>query len=162
MAATFTFAESYATIPTVVDPATFLNFLATNTASGSDATTNTAAAPIVTTGSTVYSYERWFRGHWVSTFTSVTSILFQKSAGTIPGTITVNAKNIGTSTYATAVNTLSAGTANITTNGTTVSDSSTLTSAGYSYYFVMQLTVPTGSTQGNIGTQTWQMGWNEV
>lgn len=164
MAATFTFAESHTTVPTVVDPATYINLLSANIASGSDATTAPAANPIVIPpSSTAYSYERWLRGHWASTFTSVAAITFCKHLGTLGTGVTVYAGNTGDATYDAPVNTVSSvATTNISTNDTTVADSSTLTSAGYSNYFVLQLRVASTASSGSIGTQTWQMAWNEV
>ena len=164
MASTFTVAESYGVSPTVVDPATYINLLGANAASGSDATTAPNANPIaIPAAGSAYSFERWLRGHWVSTFTSITSVTFTRHLGALGTGVTMKAGNTGTSSYATAVNTASGvATTAITTLDTTISDATSLTAAGYSFYFVVQLIVASTAAQGTIGTMTYRFAWNEV
>ena len=89
MAAVFDFSESYGATPTVTDT-DYVNLLSADIASGTDATTTPAANPIVIpAASYAYSYERWIRGHWTGTFSTVTSVNFWKQSGTLPGSVKI-------------------------------------------------------------------------
>lgn len=163
MASTFAVSESYGTSgsQTTADT-TAINLLSTNTASGSDTTTNTAAAPItIPAASNAYSYERYIRGHWTGTFTSISSVTFWKKSGTLGTGVTINAASKGNQTYATPVNTASS----IATAAIPTTQGAGLTpaySTAFSDYVVLQLVVASTASSGNIGTITYTFGWNEV
>lgn len=163
MAATFSFSESYGAGPTTADT-TKVNFLSSNTASGSDTTTNTAANPItIPAASSAYSYERWVQGHWTGTFSSISSVTFYKYSGTLGTGVTLNGADRGSQTYATAVNTASSIATTASTSWDAVGEAFTLGySSNFSDYVVMQLVIGSTASAGSIGTQTFRFGWSET
>ena len=166
MASTTSFAESYSTTPTRADNA-YISLLGSNSyGSGTDTTTNANAYPVVLTGGTTYSYEKWLQLHVTGgTFSSITSLVFWKVSGSAPANTTLNAGTTGNTTYTTAVMTSSptASTGIPTSQGAGLSVGPTpITAAGYSNYVVMQLTVTASAASGNSGTLTFRFGWSEV
>jgi hypothetical protein len=161
MASSFIFSQSHTTTPTVEDN-NYVNLLSANVASGSDLTTAPAANPITIPGAgSSYSYERYLRGHWTGTFSTITSIYFWKSAGT-PGTgWTINAGNKANQTYATPVATASTiATAAIpTTQGTGLTPTY---AAAFCDYIVLQAVLGTTCTPGALATLTYTFQWNET
>jgi len=171
MASSFTFNESYGAGPTTGDTS-YLNFQSNDGASGSDATTNTAANPIVIpAASYAYSYERALRGHWTGSFATITTVYFWKQSGTLSGTLKIKAlkKASSPTAYQQVVTTAStiAGVGGNEANTTNDIPTATGTinpayATAYSDYIYMQLVVPAGSASGSIGTMTYRMGWNET
>ena len=166
MASTFAMNETYGTSgsPTSVDTS-YLNLLAANVASGSDASMAPAANPIALPASgTNYSFERYFRAHFTGTFTSISTITFYKSAGSLGTGIGITCGTTGNATYTTPVNTASSYSSAVpTTSGGAVSFGPTsLSAAGYSYYGVMQMTVASTASSGVVATQTYRFAWQEV
>lgn len=184
MAATYGAIESYAATG---GAATKINFLSTDTASGSDETTNTAAAPIaIPAASYSFSYERWIRANFTSSFTTISTIKFWRAAGTLTGSIKIKAlvKTAVATTFVTPITTTSTYAGSNGQEGTTTNDlayaASTTAPGGAltpamntgslgtpattncSDYIVMQLVVPSGSASGTIGSHTFRFGWNEV
>lgn len=171
MASTFAMSESYGASPTVTDT-TKLNLLAADIASGSDETTVPNANPIAIPGAGyAYSYERWCRGHFTGSFTSITSVYFWKYSGTLSGSIKIKAKvkTPSPTVYVQSINTAStyagaSGNEATATNDIPVA-TGTLNPAyltNYTDYIILQLVVPSGSASGSIGTMTYRFGWNEV
>lgn len=162
MASAFAWSESYSTGPTKADT-TFINLYSSNSvASGSDATTVPAANTIlIPAAGSSYSYEKWIQGHWTGTFTTITAVYFWKSAGT-PGTgCTLNAGDVGSQTYSTAVATASS----VATAGIPTAQGTGLTlgyATAFSDYIVLQLVVGTTAVQGAGATMTYSMQWNET
>lgn len=167
MAASFTASETHGASgsPTTADNA-FISLLSANIGSGTDATTNARENPVAIPGAgSAYSFERWLRGHWTGTFTSVSAIALWKNSGTLNSGFVVNLGTPGTGTYATPVATASSvATAAIpTTAGTALSlGPTTLSAAGYSYYAVVQGVIASTAASGVNPTCTWRFGWNEV
>lgn len=184
MAATYSGFESYAATGADV---TKFNFLSTDTASGTDETTNTAAAPIaIPAASYSYSYERWIRAHWTSSFTTISTIKFWRAAGTLTGSIKIKAlvKTPNPYTFVTPITTTSTYAGSNGNEGTATNDlayaasttapggaltplmntgtTGTPTTTNCSDYIIMQLVVPSGSASGTIGSHTFRFGWNEV
>jgi hypothetical protein len=160
MAATFAFSETYGVSTGTTADTSYVHLLASDVASGNSG--NHAAYPItIPTSGTTYSYERWIRGHWTGSFTSISSVLFWKSAGTVGTGCTLNAGDKGNQTYASPVNTVSSvATATIpTTSGTALS-------LGYSTafcdYAVLQLAVTSTGVAGANGSITYKYQWNET
>lgn len=173
MAAVFSFNESYGPTQTVTSVDTsYLNLLSADAASGSDTTTTTAANPItIPAASYAYSYERWLRGHWSGSFTTISAVYFWKYSGTLPGSVKIKAlkKASAPTTYVAPVVTASTVCGTSGNEATATSDIPTATgtinpayATNFSDYVVMQLVVPSGSASGSIGTMTYRMGWNEV
>lgn len=170
MASTFSFAETYGV--SSGGDCTKVNFLSTNTASGTDTTTNTLAAPITIEGSDNYSYERWIRGHWTGTFNGISNIrVWASTSGPGTGvTIQGNVKTPNPTTYVTAVDTDSTfATTNIpTVQGSglqpTYNSGSTGTPATTqcSDYVVLQMTVANTASPGYVTAVTFNYGWDET
>ena len=119
------------------------------------------------------SYEKWVRGRWTGTFTSITNTKFYKSAGTaltvsriIKGgtaviasytTPVASASVVATSemethlTVGTALTPLPPG-----AGGGTSGD------ANYSEYVALQLVTTVAASPGAIPTQTYTMQWDET
>jgi len=177
MASSLIFMESYGA-SSGADNA-HISLLAADIASGSDDTTVANANPIVVGGSYAYSYERWIRGHWSGTFTTISSVYFWKQSGTLTGSIKIKAKvkTPNPTTYIQPIVTASTYAGASGNEGTTTNDIPTATgtlnptfnagstgtpaTTNCSDYIIMQLVVPTGSASGNTAC-TWRFGWNEV
>lgn len=163
MASTFANSESYGAGPTTAD-ATCINLLSTSTASGSDTSTNTLAAPItVIPGSTARSYERWIQGHWTGTFGGITNVTFYKYSGT-PGTgCSLFGGDRGSQTYATAVNTDSSIATTDSASWDASGEAFTLAySTAFSDYVVLQLDVADTASPGKNADITYRWGWDET
>ena len=166
MSSTFSASEAYGAGPTVVDPTTAINLLASDAASGSDTTTVPNANPIAIPGAgTAYSYERWLRGKWTGVGTSITSITVCHHLVALPTGVTLYGGCKTNASYVQSVNTVSSyATNNISTADTTFADGSSLGSGTVqSFYEVLQLRVAsTCVTPGNLGNLTIRFGWNEI
>ena len=162
MASSFTVNETYGTSPGTSVDTSYVNLLSASIASGSDTTTVPNANPIaIPAAGSAYSYERWIRGHWTGSFSSITSITFWKYSGSLGTGVTLNAGLVASQTYATPVVTASA----IATSGIPTSQGAGLTptyGSNYCYYIVLQLVVGTTASSGSIGTMDYRYGWNEV
>lgn len=180
MASTFTFAETYSTSSGGDNQ--YISLGSANASSGSDTTTWPNANPVtIPPSSYAYSYERWIRGHWTGTFTSLTSFRFWLASGTVPSNTRLKAlvKTPNPTTYVTAINTASTFAGASGNEGTSTNDIPAAQGSGLqptynsgstgtpattqcSDYIVMQWVVTSTATQGNSGTLTYRMGWNEV
>ena len=120
----------------------------------------------VPSSGTAYSYERWLKGRWSSTYNLIENILFWKSAGSYSDAA-LSIKAGETDTGVTPVNTASAvaTVAVPTTVGTAIDvtpPGGITSSPGYCDFVVMQLNVPsTVVTPGDIGTQTFTIQYDE-
>jgi hypothetical protein len=160
MAATFAFSETYGTSPGTTADTTYVHLLSSDVASG--AVGNHASYPItIPTSGSAYSYERYVRGHWTGTFTSISSVLFWKSAGTVGTGVTLNAGDKGNQTYASPVVTASsiATSAIPTTSGTALELGY---ATAYSDYVVLQIVVATNGVAGANGAITYRCQWQET
>jgi hypothetical protein len=163
MAAVFAMSESYGAGPTVADT-TYLNLLSASIASGSDGTTVPNANPIAIPGAgSAYSYERYHRAHFTSSFTSIANVKFWKKSGSLGTGVTMNAnvKTPNPTVYVTAVNTASS----FATTGIPTSQGAGLAptyASNYTDYIVQQLIVASTAAQGTIGSMTYTYGWDEV
>lgn len=161
MAATFAFSETYGASgsPTTTDT-TYVHLLSADVASGAQG--NHANYPItIPTEGSAYSYERYVRGHWTGSFTTVSSVLFWKSAGTVGTGCTLNAGDKGNQAYATPVNTASS----IATSAIPTSSGTALSlgyNSAYSDYVVLQLVVGSTGVAGANAAQTYRFQWLET
>jgi hypothetical protein len=169
MPVTATLKEAYGASPTIVTAA-YLNFLAADAASGSDATTAPLANPvqIPATSGTNYSYDRWAYLLFAGNTNAITGILAWKSAGSLNTGYVINGKvkaSAPTTYVQSSVATTYAGTSAIpTTSGSGMAP--TYNASGTkSDYMVMQLAVsdtaaagPMVGTAGSPGT--WTLAWS--
>jgi len=172
MASTFDFNETYGTSPGTSGDTDYVNLLAADIASGANATTVPAANPVVIPGSGyAYSYERYIRGHWTGTFTSISDVYFWKQSGALPTGVKIKAlkKASSPTVYATPIVTASTHAGTDGNEGTTTNDIPTSTgtinpayASNYSDYIVMQLVVSDAASSGATSDLTYRFGWNEV
>lgn len=161
MAATFAFSETYGASPGTTVDATYIHTLGSDVASGNS--TNHINYPITIpgAGNTNYSYERWVRGHWTGTFTSVSNVKFYKASGTVPSGDTLNAGDKGNQTYVTPVNTASS----VATSAIPTTSGAALTlgyATNYSDYVVLQVAMTSSRATGASGAMTYRFEWDEV
>lgn len=154
MTATFDFAESNGAGETVTPSISNVNF------GNTDASNITPASNPVTAGSN--SYEKWVRGHFTGTYSSVSNLKFYKSAGAyVTGESIVAAVN---SAYATPVATTSIVAVSTvpTTLGTAIVPTAPGASPSYSGYITMQLQTTVSTPPGNVNTKTFTLQYDET
>lgn len=108
------------------------------------------------------SYEKWNRGHFSGSYTTIDNLKFWKSAGSLPANVFIKAAV--NSAYATPVNTASViATADVpTTEGTALVPTSPGASPDYSGYITMQMQTTGAATPGAVATQTFTLKYDEV
>lgn len=167
MAVTLVKSETYGTASGTTADATQVNLLGTDAASGTD---SGAASPItIPTGSTVYSYERFIRAKFTSTYNTVSNVKFWKSAGSFGTGYSVNAASRGAnayttptggsttqSTYATAAVPTVVGSALTASSGNITGDGS------FSQYIVLQAAVTSSATVSSSTSCTYTWQWDET
>lgn len=157
MAATFQYSESNTVSETVTDGITNLNF-----GSNDSVNLNTTTYPITVSEA---SFEKYIRAKFSGTFTTISNMLFWKSAGTyVTGESITAAANVA---FATPSQTANADSAVPTSSGTALSiqsaaGTSTITAPGYTKYIRLQ-TQTTGSTpSGAVNQKTFTFQYDEV
>ena len=154
MPASFQFSESNGVTPTVTDGVSNINF------GNTDASNITPASNPITAGTN--SYEKWERGHFYGSYSSVSNLKFYMSAGSyVTGEQIVAAVN---ASFATPVNTTSivATLAIPTVLGSALSPSSPGASPSYSGYITMQLQTTGSTPPGNVNTKTFTLQYDET
>jgi hypothetical protein len=119
------------------------------------------------------SFEKWIRGRWTGTFTSITNTKFYKSAGTalsgsriMKGGVTAIANYTAPTSSASTVATDDM--ENHTSAATALTPLPPGSGAGksgdpnFSEYVVLQLVTTTAAPPGAIPTQTYTMQWDET
>jgi hypothetical protein len=166
MAASYSASETYGTSgggETTTDTS-YLNCLSTDTASGSDTTTNTAAAPITIPGAgNQASYERWYRGHFTGTFSSISNVKFWIQSWTPPTGVELYGLDEGDQTYDTPVVPSSIGSETVNTGWDSEGEAFTLGySTNYTDYVSFFIWVGTSASQGAVNTWTLRCQWDET
>ena len=165
MTATFELSESNGAGETVTDGITNLNY-----GSADQPNLDPATYPI-TAGQN--SYEKWVRCHFTGTFNKIDNIRIWMSSGTYVTGETIKT-NLTTSGYTAASysqptqNTSTVATNNMPTSepssanlGIGGSLSGSLTSEGYSDYWVSQLQTTTSTPPGDVNTKTFTIKYDE-
>jgi len=165
MAATFELSESNGAGETVTDGISNLNY-----GSVDSPNLDPATYPI-TAGQN--SYEKWVRCHFTGTFNKIENIQIWKSAGDYVTGESIKT-NLTTSGYSAATySTPTQSTSTVATNDMPTSDpgsanlgiggslSGSLTSAGYSDYWVSQLQTTTSTPAGDVNTKTFTIQYDE-
>lgn len=157
MAATFQFSESNTGSETVTDGISNLNFGST------DATgINTTSYPIAVSTS---SFEKYIRGKFSGTFTTISAMLFWKSSGSyVTGESIKAAANVA---FATPSATANADSAVPTSVGTALSIQSssggaTITAPGYTKYIRLQLSTTGSTPSGAVNQKVFTFQYDEV
>jgi len=131
MPATFVWSESNSSGPTVTDSISNVNF------GNSDSPNLSSPNNRVVAGEN--SYEKWNRGKFSGSYTTIDNLKLYKSSGTLPVNVTIKAAV--NAAFATPVATASVvATSNVpTTEGTALVPTSPGASPSYSGYITMQL-----------------------
>ena len=108
------------------------------------------------------SFEKWFRGHFTGTFTTISNLKFWKSGGSLGTGVSIKAA--ADATYATPTDSISVvATSNEpTTSGTALVPTAPVMTGDYSGYITMQLQTTGAASPGSIGTQTHSLRYDEV
>ena len=108
------------------------------------------------------SFEKWVRGRFSGTYTTIDNLRFWKSGGTLPSGVEIKAEV--DDPYATPTdNTSTVATADVPiTEGTALNPANPGASPDFSGYITMQLQADIGATPGSIGTQTFTLKYDEV
>ena len=154
MTATFDFAETNGAGATVTNSISNVNF-------GNIDTPNiTPASNPVTAGNN--SFEKWIRGHFSGSYSSVSNLKFYKSAGAyVTGEDIKAAVN---ASYATPVATTSTvATVTIPVSlGTALVPTAPGASPSYSGYMTLQLNTTVSTPPGNVNTKTFTLQYDET
>jgi len=154
MAATFQWSESNGAGETVTDGISNANMGST------DAPNITPASYPVAAGSN--SYEKWLRGKFSGSYTSISNLRFWKSAGAyVTGEAIKAAVN---ATYQTPVQTTSTiATADVpTVEGSALAPTAPGASPSYSGYITMQLQTTGSTPPGNVNSKTFTLKYDET
>src|SRR3990172_2090347 len=154
MAATFAWTESNGAGQTMTNPISNVNFGNTDSPN--------LAAPNNRVVAGQNSFEKWVRGHFSGTYTSISNLKFFKSAGTLPAEVSIKAAV--NATYATPTSSTSVvATSNVpTTLGTALAPNSPGASPAFSGYITMQLQALVSADPGALATQTFLLQYDEV
>ncbi len=165
MTATFELSESNGAGETVTDGITNLNY-----GSADQPNLDPATYPI-TAGQN--SYEKWVRCHFTGTFNKIDNIRIWMSSGTYVTGETIKT-NLTTSGYtAASYSQPTQNTSTVATNDMPTSEpssanlgiggslSGSLTSEGYSDYWVSQLQTTTSTPPGDVNTKTFTIKYDE-
>ena len=157
MAASFQFSEANTVSETVTDGISNLNF-----GSNDSANLVTATYPI---SKGQNSFSKYLKAHFYGTFTTISNMLFWKSAGTyVTGESIVAAAN---ATFSTPSQTATGDSAIPTTSGTALTIQSsggnaTITAPGYTKYIRLQLQTTGSSPAGAVNQKTFTFQYDEV
>jgi len=154
MAATFNFAESNGAGETVTFPVANLNFGSADTPALTPASNPVAAGD--------NSFEKWLRGRFSGTFTSIANLRFFKSAGTfVTGEAIKAAADAG---YVAPVSTASViATVDVPiTEGTALTPADPSGNPGFSGYLTLQLQTTVSTPPGAVNTKTFTIKYDET
>jgi hypothetical protein len=154
MSATFQWAESNGAGQVITDGIANLNF------GNTDAANITPSANPVAAGSN--SYEKWLRGKFSGTYTSIANLRFWKSAGAY---VTGEAiKAVANASYATPVATTSSvATADVpVVEGSALAPSAPGSSPSYSGYVTLQMQTTGSTPPGAVNAKTFTLKYDET
>ena len=108
------------------------------------------------------SFEKWYRGRFSGTFTSISNLRFFKSSGALPANVDVKAA--ADAAYATPVDTTSAvATVDVpTVEGSALTPAAPVGNPAFSGYITMQMQTTVAATPGAVPTQTFTLKYDEV
>ena len=154
MAATFEFSESNGAGEVVTNGISNVNFGNLDQPNLSDPDNQIIAGQD--------SFEKWMRGRFSGTFTTISNIRFFKSGGSLPTGVTIKAAD--DQSYATPTNNTSiVATVDIpTVEGSALILADPVTNPDFSGYVTMQMQVTIAASSGVIPTQTFTMKYDEV
>ena len=154
MAATFGFSETNTVSVTVTDAISNVNF------GNVDSPNLTPASNPIAAGQN--SFEKWVRGKFSGTFTSIANLRFWKSAGSL---VTGEAiKAAVNASFATPVSTtLSVATVDVPiVEGSALAPTAPATNPDYSGYITMQLQTTVATPPGAVNQKTFTLKYDET
>jgi hypothetical protein len=166
MASTFQLSKTYGTSPgTTKNGMTYMHLTADDAENDtSTAYQNSGAQITVPTSGTTYSKEGWYFGKWTGTYNSITSPKVWKSSGSLGTGVGINAGV--TTSYVTPVGGATQST--LATSAVPTSEGAALTPSvigsaptNTSQYVVLQLTVASTASPGDISEQQYTWKWTE-
>lgn len=157
MSATFAYSESNTVSETITDGISNLNF-----GSVDSPNINVASFPIAVNSS---SFEKYIRGKFSGSFTTISNMLFWKSSGAfLTGENVKCAANVSFATPSATANadstiptSMGAGLAIQSAAGT-----STITAPGYTKYIRLQLSTTLSTPSGSVNQKVLTFQWDEV
>lgn len=154
MPATFAWSESNGAGPTVTDSISNVNFGNVDTPNLTPATN-----PIAAGGN---SFEKYVRGKFSGSFTSIANLRFWKSAGTLVTGETIKAA-VNASYVQPVATTSVVATANVpTTEGTALAPNAPSTNPDYSGYITLQLQTTLSTPPGAVNQKTFTLKYDET
>jgi hypothetical protein len=156
MPASFEFSEANLVGEAVTDGITNLNY-----GSNDSPNLNTTTYPITKAAS---SYEKYIKAHFYGTFTSITNMLFWKSAGTLVTGESITAA--ANATYAQPSQTPNGDSAVPTVVGSALAiqasgGGGTISAPGYTKYVRLQLQTTSSIAAGSVNTKTFTFQYDE-
>lgn len=154
MAATFGFSETNTASVTVTDAISNVNF------GNIDSPNLTPASNPIAAGQN--SFEKWVRGKFSGSFTSIANLRFWKSAGSLVTGETIKAAV--NATYATPVSTTSAvATADVPiVEGSALAPTAPVSNPDYSGYITLQLQTTVATPPGAVNQKTFTLKYDET
>lgn len=108
------------------------------------------------------SFEKWYRGRFSGSFTTIDNLRFFKSAGSLPTGVEIKAAvnaAFATPTDSTSV----VATVDVpVTEGTALVPNNPGVSPSFSGYIILQLQAGISATPGAVGTQTFTLKYDEI
>jgi hypothetical protein len=154
MAATFQWSESNSVAETVTNGISNVNF------GNLDSPNLSSPNNRVIAGNN--SFEKWNRGRFSGTYTTIDNLKFWKSAGSLPANVTIKAE-VNTAFAEPTDDASIVATANVpTTEGTSLVPTSPGASPAFSGYITMQLQTTVAASPGAVATQTFTLKYDEV
>ena len=154
MAATFEFSESNGAGETVTNGISNINFGAI------DATGITPSANPIAAGDN--SFEKWMRGRYSGTFTTISNLRFFKSAGSFVTGEYINAAVDASYATPTASTSAVATVTVPTTEGTALTPAAPSGNPDFSGYITMQLSTTLSTPPGAVNTKTFTLKYDET
>ena len=154
MSATFGFSESNTAIETVTDSLSNVNF------GNADSPNLTPASNPIAAGQN--SFEKWVRGKFSGSFTSIANLRFWMSVGSYVTGETIKAAV--NATFATPVSTTSiVATVNVpTVEGSALAPNAPATNPDYSGYITLQLQTTVATPPGAVNQKTFTLKYDET
>ncbi len=108
------------------------------------------------------SFEKWYRGRYSGSFTTISNLRFWKSAGALPANVTIKAA--ADAAYATPVDTTSVvATVDVpTVEGSALTPAAPSGNPDFSGYLTLQMQTTVAAVPGAVPTQTFTLKYDEV
>lgn len=154
MAATFEWSESNGAGETVTNSISNVNF--------GNLDSPNLASPNNRVVAGTNSYEKWNRGRFSGSYTTIDNLRFYKSAGTLPANVSIKAA-VNAAYVAPTNGTSTVALSNVpTTEGTALVPTSPGASPSFSGYIIMQLQTTGAASPGAVATQTFTLKYDEI